>query len=63
MVFCHNSECFLLKRVQLIEADPKENKLVAMQLVRNQEVDLVFVQPHEPDVFGNQQTFNSEAVF
>ena len=32
MVFCHNSECCLLKRVQLIEADPKENKLVAMQL-------------------------------
>ena len=52
-----------MKRIQLIEADPKENKLVAMQLVRNQEVDLVFVQPHEPDVFGNQQTFNSEAVF
>ena len=42
-VFCHNSECSLLKRIQLIEADPKENKLVATQLVRNQEVDSILV--------------------
>ena len=32
-----------LKLIQLIEADLKENNLVALQLVRNQEVDLVLV--------------------
>ena len=34
---------FFLKWIQLIEADPAENNPVATQLLRNQEVDLVFV--------------------
>ena len=41
----------MLKRIQLIEADPEENNFVAMQLVRNQEVDLVFVQSHQHHSF------------